>query len=756
LTFRKLTARFGKLNNSELKLESGLNVIYGENESGKSTWCSFIRVMLYGIRTSDRDTATRLADKNRYLPWSGGTMEGRMELDLKGRRVVVERSSTRSGIMQGFSAYYADTGEPLEGYNGSNAGELLVGLSRDAFERSVFVGNAAIAVGSSDELERKIRSLASSGDEEVSFSGAYETLNKWQRERRFRKSGLLPEAEQEYAEVCRRLEESDSLAKRRIEAEGALAALSGETERLVRSINVKKASHAREEIKHIVETRELCTQKQETAKNAKNALVSNGFEVNRGYIARLRQAIRTVEDSSRLKGDTGGLAENAREYVRAAEAELSKFAEYKGRGPDEIETEAKADSAEAKVLAVKKVKGWLFILTALFIAAEVAVLLTPPGTWEYERYLGIIAVASSAGAFLSLAAGAMSITRVKKAKNRIAELCARHGCAGPADIEPRAGAYRDACLKREEAVNRAVEIEKRLAGISDGLSAADLSLGELLALAGWEREDFSGLEERLNDYEERINEWERASREAELAGVRYETMVSSTEMGILSREASFEGGRDDYPDRTVEEIQKRLEELDEAAAEKNKELTYVSTREAMLGDRAGLLSRKQQLEKDIERMTSEYEAIGLAAKTLEAANTELTGRLTPELNRRASTIFARFTGGRYLDVKIKKGFEALAGDGSAAAMRSILALSSGTADQLYLALRLAVSSMLFSTDMPPLILDDCFVCFDDRRLGSALEYLKEEAMLRQILLFTCHEREVNRLRQDPEVNIIAI
>jgi uncharacterized protein YhaN len=64
--------------------------------------------------------------------------------------------------------------------------------------------------------------------------------------------------------------------------------------------------------------------------------------------------------------------------------------------------------------------------------------------------------------------------------------------------------------------------------------------------------------------------------------------------------------------------------------------------------------------------------------------------------------------------------------------------------------------MLFSTDMPPLILDDSFVCFDDRRLCSALDYLREEAVLRQVLLFTCHEREANILRNDPEVNIIAI
>lgn len=756
MTFRKLAARFGKLNNSELKLESGLNVIYGENESGKSTWCSFIRIMLYGIRTSDRDTTARLADKNRYLPWSGGAMEGRMELDLKGRRIVIERSSSRSGLMQGFSAYYADSGEPLKGYNGSNAGDLLVGLSRDAFERSVFVGSSGLSVGSSDELERRIRSLASSGDEDVSFADAFATLNKWNRERRYHKVGLLPTAEGEYAGICRQLEESDVLSIRRTEAEGALSALSEETEKLVRSIGVKRASHARGEIKHLVDTRELCAEKQVAARNAKNALINNGFEVTRGYIAGLRQTMRSVGDTAGLHADTESLAENAREYEKTAEAELLRHSQYEGRFPDDVDAEAEMDSAEAKELSLKRVKGWLFVLTALFVGAGAVVLLLPQGTWTYEKYRNIIAVASALTAFLCVVGGSISAVAVKKAKGRIAELCKRHGCASPADIESKAGAYRDSFFKRQEAVSRAGEMGRRLVGISDGLDAADTALNELLALAGWKRVDFSLIEEKLKIYEERISEYEKVSREAELISVRYETMVSSAEMGVLSREAAFAGEIDDYPDRAVDEIQMRLEELDEEIARRNDEMTYVKTREAMIGDRVELAAKKRQLEIEIERLNSEFEAIGLAAETLESANTELTGRLTPELNRRASTIFARFTAGRYLDVKIKKGFEALAGDGSAAAMRNILSLSAGTSDQLYLALRLAVSSMLFSTDMPPLILDDCFVCFDDRRLGSALEYLREEALLRQVLLFTCHEREVNLLRDDPEVNILAI
>lgn len=52
MRINKMTASFGKLENESLSLHPGLNVIYAPNESGKSTWCAFIRAMLYGVDTT--------------------------------------------------------------------------------------------------------------------------------------------------------------------------------------------------------------------------------------------------------------------------------------------------------------------------------------------------------------------------------------------------------------------------------------------------------------------------------------------------------------------------------------------------------------------------------------------------------------------------------------------------------------------------------------------------------------------------------
>ncbi|MFR6058824.1 MAG: AAA family ATPase [Evtepia gabavorous] len=72
----QLTATFGCLQGDTLEFGPGMTLIGAPNGSGKSTWCAFLRTMLYGLDTRQRDRKGAPADKNRYRPWSGSPMEG--------------------------------------------------------------------------------------------------------------------------------------------------------------------------------------------------------------------------------------------------------------------------------------------------------------------------------------------------------------------------------------------------------------------------------------------------------------------------------------------------------------------------------------------------------------------------------------------------------------------------------------------------------------------------------------------------------
>ena len=201
MKLRKLTATFGCLDGATLTFGPGLTLIGAPNGSGKSTWCAFLRVMLYGLDTRQRDRKGAPADKNRYRPWNGKPMEGLLECEHQGAVILLRRTSAGGVPMGDFSAVYQATGLPVPGLTADNAGEVLTGLSREVFDRSVFLRQTALAVTQSQDLEKRITDLVSSGEEDVSWSEANDRLKAWLHRRRFHKSGRIPLLEAEAAQL---------------------------------------------------------------------------------------------------------------------------------------------------------------------------------------------------------------------------------------------------------------------------------------------------------------------------------------------------------------------------------------------------------------------------------------------------------------------------------------------------------------------------------------------------------------------------
>ena len=133
MVIRELDATFGKLKNRKLVLKDGLNVICAPNESGKSTWSRFIRNMLYGVSTRDRSAQ---ADKNRFAPWSGALMSGRMDVTSGDESSTLLRQTRRASAPMGeFSCTYAGTDTAVPGIAAGNAGEQLLGITPEVFAK---------------------------------------------------------------------------------------------------------------------------------------------------------------------------------------------------------------------------------------------------------------------------------------------------------------------------------------------------------------------------------------------------------------------------------------------------------------------------------------------------------------------------------------------------------------------------------------------------------------------------------------------
>ncbi|NLV36640.1 MAG: AAA family ATPase [Clostridiaceae bacterium] len=135
-------------------------------------------------------------------------------------------------------------------------------------------------------------------------------------------------------------------------------------------------------------------------------------------------------------------------------------------------------------------------------------------------------------------------------------------------------------------------------------------------------------------------------------------------------------------------------------------------------------------------------ALLLAHDVLMEAGQEIRRTFAPDINNSMSTIISGLTAGRYTDLRGSDRLSLMATAPEDGNVKNALELSGATADQMYLALRLAMAHVLSSgAESVPIIMDEAFSQFDDNRTKLALEYL-HRVYDRQIILFTCKQREV--------------
>ncbi len=145
-----------------------------------------------------------------------------------------------------------------------------------------------------------------------------------------------------------------------------------------------------------------------------------------------------------------------------------------------------------------------------------------------------------------------------------------------------------------------------------------------------------------------------------------------------------------------------------------------------------------------DRIHDEIVAIDLAQETMADLSSSIRDSFGLYLNKEASQYITGITGGIYDSMSIDENLNVFLN--TKAKLVPLENVSSGTMDQIYLALRLAAAKLLQGSGSGfPLIFDDSFTQYDDDRLKTALEWLSS-SYGGQIIMFTCHRREAQMLR----------
>lgn len=723
----RMKATFGGLDHRELELKEGLNIIEAPNEGGKSTWSAFLRAMLYGINTKERDKQGYIAEKNRYQPWNGGAMEGVVELEWKGEQITLRRGPKGNTPFGKFEAVYTDTGEPVGYLTADNVGETLIGAPREVFERSAFVGQGGAAIDGAPALEARIAALASSGEEDVSYSQVERRLRDWLNRRKHNKTGLIPKLEEE-------LTQNDEIAGRQAKA----FRLAQEARREMDKLQTEHKRLQAERDAHLARAMAARRQRWEEAQSA--------LEAARGQVDTIEAELNrygTPPDKATLQKAQGELnqlnalhtsrkqAEERLEQAQAQEAEAAAAAVdplFPDMTPEQAWEQASADAQTAGEVPRC---GGLYAggAVALALAAGSLVLAFTgvlPALWMGGAACGVLAVAG-VGLFVSAA------LRKKKAGALAAELLERYEAEDPQGILNRASAYREACVVAGQAAKQREEAQQAL----DALLAQDENTRKALLelvhpFAPTVKDTFgvSAAISRALQLEERL-----ATAQVKLEGA--EKLAAS-----LPRPEPVAADPGVEPRFDPAETAARLNAAEGELSRLRSGLAMAQGELNTLGDPAELELRQEEAREELERRQTEHAALETALKALDAAHAGLQARFSPALNHLAGDYLAKLTGGKYDKVSLTRQFEALAEEAGGLQPRRALALSQGTADQLYLAVRLAACKLVLPQEEPcPLVLDDALANFDDSRAALALECLEELGGERQILLFTCHSRE---------------
>ena len=154
------------------------------------------------------------------------------------------------------------------------------------------------------------------------------------------------------------------------------------------------------------------------------------------------------------------------------------------------------------------------------------------------------------------------------------------------------------------------------------------------------------------------------------------------------------------------------------------------------------LEEADRLEVRRESLHAYGESLRMALEALRESALELRQGVSPKLDGLSGEILSAFTGGRYNRIGTDDQLAVRIEVPEIAEMPSITQLSGGTADQAWLAVRLASVRLLEEgRESLPLFLDEPFAQFDETRAAAALAWLRDHAGGRQIFLFTCRERD---------------
>ena len=619
---------YGKIKDKEIDLKNGLNIIYGENESGKSTLLKFINNMLFGI--SKNKNGKEYSDFEKYKPWNAEEFSGKIDYELdNGKKFEVFRdfkkkspqifNENKENITKEFS---------IDKIKGNQFFYEQTKMDETLFLSTILINQAEVKLEKNDQniLIQKIANLVGTGEDNVSYQRAIDRINR------------------------RQLDEIGTERSR----EKPLNLLLKENQKLEEEkLNLEKYKNNLYEIEE----------------NKKNLLEKfSNLQERQKYL----NEIKIFLDEEKIEFEKIKIKENIKNQNN------KKINENKNK-IIEIENnkkilEEKNNKKINNILKNKnKLKNNLIILMVIILLLNILQFILIKN--NIFKYIFLLTVPTAFTFIINyLKIKNKYLTNIKNENN----------------LEIK---------KIENEINNYINENKIIEKNNNQLEKEINEIKNIL-----EKNKEKKLIEINNNYLEKIeknifNNYDIIINELE--NIQKNINDSKIKLNNL-----------DYEKQNLEISLENLVSIEEKTVDNNKKIVNLKK-----------LNQSMELAKE------------LLAKAYEKMKNTVTPKFTENLSKNIEII----TNGKYKYVTLQEdnGLIVQLEDG-----RYIEAnrLSIGTIDQLYLSLRLSMVDDL-STEKMPIILDEAFAYYDTVRLKNILEYLSNMYSERQIIIFTCTNRE---------------
>lgn len=680
---------FGKFHNKAITLKSGINLIYGENEAGKSTIHTFIKGMLFGIE-KQRGRASKDDVYLKYQPWDmPGAYSGSMDIEKSDKAYRIIRNFDKN--TKSCNIIDITTGREIN-LKPEELPEFYGGLTESGYRNTISIEQ--LRAKTDQELEEEVRNylanLSMSKSNEVDVTRAKSLL----QEKRKALESLQLDSRigiiKEELEEC--LEKEDTIEKLILqlkELERQEKLLDHEHKSALQG---SEASFAYEEhLNHFPVIKEKY----------------NNFHQDRNLRETLKEKQNRQKEEQRNILDSGKANHYISNQIKELEDINQSISQYEQKKSHFME--------DYRGKVTKGNTGSLLMGFIPITLCVISILL-----WINQKNPLLLILAAMGG--LGFIGFLFMVKRTKEKQNSMEE-----------EYKNLEDALNQLKTRKQSILyNNHVVREQELKSRYEHHLKSEMSLGHLQKQIEDYEEQITDINERIQIIEEELRKYFETFADVfhkeELPDFEISDSSFSLWEEYIKNEKQVLQDLKDHRAKRYEEIRLKKEKIgwELKGLEDNEEKLLQRTKEL------------KELEEQAEDNEVELSAIKLALETIDRLSVDIHDSFGWKLNQLISDLAGAITDGKYSNVKVdeKMNIKVDQQDNYITSDK----LSAGTIGQLYLALRLAISDLVYGKDSMPILLDDCFALYDDNRTKAALRFLAQNKN-GQIIIFTCHKRE---------------